>query len=146
MRRMPRASDEPLFSAPLVLWSLVQGTLALGLVGLIFIVANMRGMPEDEVRALAFFSLVLVIISLIFVNRSFSSSLAAALRPNQVLAWIVLIVAAVLALTLVWPFARDLFRFGPLHGDDLLLTAGAAVFVFIVLEALKPRWSARVGG
>jgi len=52
-------------------------------------------------------------------------------------------VAAVLALTLVWPFARDLFRFGPLHGDDLLLTAGAAVFVLIVLEALKPLWRAR---
>ena len=143
MRRMPRAPDEPLFSPPLVLWSLMQGIFALGLVGLIFIVAHMRGMPEDEVRALAFFSLVLVIISLIFVNRSFSSSLVAALRPNQVLAWIVLIVAAVLALTLVWPFARDLFRFGPLHGDDLLLTAGSAVFVLIVLEALKPLWRAR---
>ena len=143
MRRMPRAPDEPLFSAPLVLWSLMQGIFALGLVGLIFIVAHMRGMPEDEVRALTFFSLVLVIISLIFVNRSFSSSLVAALRPNQVLAWIVLIVAAVLALTLVWPFARDLFRFGPLHGDDLLLTAGSAVFVLIVLEALKPLWRAR---
>jgi Ca2+-transporting ATPase len=143
---MPRASDEPLFSAPLVLWSLVQGTLALGLVGLIFIVANMRGMPEDEVRALAFFSLVLAIISLIFVNRSFSSSLVSALRPNQALAWIVLTVATVLALSLVWPFARDLFRFGPLHGDDLLLTAAAAVFVFIVLEALKPLLSARVEG
>ena len=30
-----------------------------------------------------------------------------------------------LALTLAWPWARSLFRFGPLHGDDLALTLGA---------------------
>ena len=48
------------------------------LVGGIFIVASDRGMPENEVRALAFFSLVLSIVGLIFVNRSFSASLVTA--------------------------------------------------------------------
>ena len=52
-----------------------------------FVVALTRGMPEAEVRALAFFSLVLAIVSLIFVNRSFSASLITALRrPNRALA------------------------------------------------------------
>ena len=32
-----------------------------------------------------------------------------------------------LSLTLLWPFASDLFRFGPLHLDDLALTVGAGV-------------------
>ena len=75
MRRRPRAPNEPLFSWPLIGWSVFQGGLAFGFVGAIFVVALHRGMPEDEVRALTFFSLVLSIVSLILVNRSFSTSL-----------------------------------------------------------------------
>ena len=48
-----------------------------------------------------------------------------------------MIIAAILALTLEWPFAADLFRFGPLHPDDLALTVGAGVIVFACLDALK---------
>jgi Ca2+-transporting ATPase len=102
-------------------------------------------MPEAEVRALAFFSLVLTIVSLIFVNRSFSTSLVAALRrPNPTLALVLLAVATMLGLTLLWPFASGLFRFGPLHMDDLALTFGAGAFVLIVLEVLKPLWRERL--
>ena len=87
MRRPPRAPDEPLFSGPLIGWGLLQGAFAFALVAVIFVVAFRRGMPEDEVRALAFFSLVLTIVSLIFVNRSFSASLVTAFRrPNPALA------------------------------------------------------------
>ena len=68
-------------------WSVLQGTLAFALVAVIYLIALKRGMPEAEVRALAFFSLVLAIVSLIFVNRSFSASLVTALRrPNPALA------------------------------------------------------------
>ena len=47
-------------------------------------------------------------------------------------------VAAMLALTLLWPFASKLFAFGPLHADDLALTLGAGVIVLVALELLKP--------
>ena len=138
MRRPPRAPDEPLFSGPLIGWSLLQGAFAFVLVAAIFVVALRRGMPEEEVRALAFFSLVLTIVSLIFVNRSFSASLITALRrPNPALALVLLAVTTMLSLTLLWPFASDLFRFGPLHLDDLALTLGAGVLVLVVLEVLK---------
>ena len=145
MRRPPRAPDEPLFSAPLIGWSLLQGAFALVLVAVIFIVALRSGMPEAEVRALAFFSLVLTIVSLIFVNRSSSASLATALRrPNPTLALVLLAVATSLGLTLLWPFASGLFRFGPLHFDDLALALGAGVLMLVVLEFLKPIWRKRV--
>jgi len=138
MRRPPHAPDAPLFSGPLIGWSLLQGAFAFALVAVIFIVAFRRGMPEDEVRALAFFSLVLTIVSLIFVNRSFSASLVTALRrPNPALALVLLAVTTMLSLTLLWPFARGLFRFGPLHWDDLALTLGAGVLVLVFLEVLK---------
>ena len=144
MRRSPRAPAEPLFSGPLIGWGLLQGAVAFVLVAVIFVVALRRGMPEQEVRALAFFSLILAIVSLIFVNRSFSASLITALRrPNPTLAFVLSAVAMMLGLTLLWPFASDLFRFGPLHGDDLALTFGAGVLVFGSLELLKPLWRAR---
>jgi len=145
MLRPPRAPDEPLFSGPLIGWSLLQGAFAFVLVAVIFIVAYRRGMPEEEVRALAFFSLVLTIVSLIFVNRSFSASLATALRrPNQTLVWVLLAVTTMLSVTLLWPFASGLFRFGPLHLDDLLLTLAAGVLVLVFLELLKPLWRERL--
>ena len=89
MRRPPRAPDEPLFSGRLIGWSLLQGAFAFALVGRIFVVASRSRHAGGRSRALAFFSLVLTIVSLIFVNRSFSASLLTALRrPNHALAWV----------------------------------------------------------
>jgi Ca2+-transporting ATPase len=145
MRRPPRAPDAPLFSWPLIGWSVLQGALAFGLVASVFVVAFERGMPQDEARALAFFSLVLSIVSLILVNRSFSTSLISALRrPNAPLVWILLATVAILAASLLLPAARALFRFGPLHGDDLLVTVAAGGVVLLALEGIKPLWRMRL--
>jgi Ca2+-transporting ATPase len=139
MRRPPRAPGQPLFSWQLIRWGLLQGSVALALVAAIFVVAVRRNMPAEEVRALVFFSLVTTIVALIFVNRSFSTSLAAALRrPNPALAVVLLTVTVILSLALLWPFARDLFRFGPLHLDDIAVTIGAGVVTLLLLEILKP--------
>jgi Ca2+-transporting ATPase len=145
MRRPPRSPEAPLFSGPLIVWSVLQGALAFALVAAIFVLAYRSGMPEREVRALAFFSLVIAIVSLILVNRSFSASLLTALRrPNWTLAAVLSAVTATLALTLLWPFVRDLFVFGPLHLDDLALTLGAGIVVLVSLELLKPIWRSRL--
>jgi P-type Ca2+ transporter type 2C len=146
MQRQPRSPDEPLFSRHLIAWSILQGGLAFALVAAIFVIGHRQGMPDTEVRALSFFSLVMTIVGLIFVNRSFSASLITALgRPNPALAWVLVTVAVMLGLTLLWPFARGLFRFGPLHWDDLALTLAAGAVVLVVLEVLKPIWRARFG-
>jgi Ca2+-transporting ATPase len=145
MRRPPRAPDEPLFSWPLIGWSIFQGMFVFVLVAIIFVAAFHRGMPEEEARALAFFSLVLAIVGLIFVNRSFSASLIKAFcRPNPALALVLLAVTVILGLSLLWPFASSLFRFGPLHADDLALTFSAGLLVIIFLEMLKPLWRAKL--
>jgi Ca2+-transporting ATPase len=144
MSRPPRDPKEPLFSARLIGWSVLQGAVAFAVVATIFVVAFNRGMPETELRALAFFSLVLMIVGLIFVNRSFSASLATALlRPNPALLAVLLGVIGILSLTLTLPFARELFRFGPLHANDLAFTLGAAAFVLVLLEGLKAAWRER---
>ncbi|HEY0330181.1 MAG TPA: cation-translocating P-type ATPase [Rhodopseudomonas sp.] len=145
MQRPPRDPEQPLFSAALIGWGLVQGVLALALVIGVFAIGQARAMPETEIRALTFFALVLSIVGLILLNRSFSSSLWAALRrPSPTLIAVLALVVSVLSLSLAWPAARDLFKFGPLHPDDLALTLGAAVVGLLALEAIKPLWRERI--
>ena len=141
MRRKPRDPDEPLFTGALVGWGALQGLCALAIVATIYLVAAASAMPETEIRALVFFSLVMTIVGLILVNRSFGTSLVRALlRPNRTLVLVLAAVAAILCASLLWPTARDLFRFGPLHADDLAVTFGAGLAMVGVLELAKSFW------
>lgn len=142
MKRPPRPPESRLFSARLIGWSVTQGLIAFGAVALVLLLAVRGGMPEDELRALVFFTLVVVIIALIFANRSFTSSIRGALgRMKPVMILVLGTVSGTLALSLLWPIARDVFRFGPLHADDLTLTLGVGVAVLVILEILKRFWS-----
>lgn len=111
-----------------------------------------RGFPEASRRDFDFsnstiictsrvpvFSLVLAIVSLILVNRSFSSSLIAALRrPKPTLWWILLVIGTIMAASLLVPWLRELFRFDALHRDDLVLAFGLGLSVLVLLELAKP--------
>jgi Ca2+-transporting ATPase len=144
MKRPPRPATSQLLSPALALWALLQGGLALGALAAVLLAGAARGMPEDELRALLFTSLVLINVGLILINRSFSASPWQAIaRPNRFLWALVSFVAVVLAVALSWPPAMALFRFGPLHLDDLAVSLAAGVGVLLVMEALKPLW--RVG-
>jgi len=141
MQRPPRAADSRLLSPPMMVFSLVQGGLALTALAIVLLVGIRRDMPTDELRALMFTSLVLINVGLIVVNRSFSSSLAVALRRPNVFLWFLLsLVAAVLSVALTWPPAMALFQFGTLHVDDLGVSLAATLGMVLCLEALKPRW------
>ncbi|WP_342731070.1 cation-translocating P-type ATPase [Bradyrhizobium sp. B117] len=145
MSRPPRRADSELFSWPLVGWSVLQGALSLALIAVIFVVALRSGVPPDEARALAFVALVVCVVALVLVNRSFSASfLSAFFRPNRALLWIFLSIALILATTLFWPPVTALFRFGPLHLNDLMVPLGAGLLVLTALEFLKPLWARRL--
>ncbi len=145
MRRPPRATTSRLFSTGLVVWSLLQGLLVLGAVAVLYVLALRRGMPEAEVRALTFVSLVLANLGLVLVNRSFGSSLRDALRwDNRALLWVGAATFALLGLVLAWEPARVLFGFGPLQGDDLAVSFAVATGLVVVLETLKRFWRRRL--
>jgi Ca2+-transporting ATPase len=145
MNRPPRPIESPLFSPALIAWSLLQGTLAfLALAGL-YTLALRSELPDDDVRALTFVSLVLVDLGLVLVNRSFGASLHDLVgQRNRALIWISAATVSMLALILALPLARDLFRFGPLHADDLLVVAAVVASVVVALEALKYFWRIRL--
>jgi P-type Ca2+ transporter type 2C len=52
-------------------------------------------------------------------------------------------VTGILAVAILWPPARDIFRSGALGREDLIMTAGAGLVVLVVLEAIKPLWRLR---
>ncbi len=116
MTRPPRPPNEALFSGPTIVWSLLQGALVLGVSGSIFALAPSYGLSADQVRGLTFATLILGIVALILVDRSRSASIfTAILRPNRALAIVLLIVAAMLAVVLLWPPALEMFGFAPLN-------------------------------
>ena len=145
MARKPHNSRIPLFSGPLAGWSVFQGALVLVLVGAIYVLALRSGMPENEVRALTFVSLVFTNGGLILANRSFSASVIGALRrPNAALWWAIGATAALMAVVLAWPPAGRLFHFGPLHLDDLAICGGAGIATLLVLDLFKLMWRRRL--
>src|SRR5215468_3137970 len=97
MRRPPRAPSAPLFTAGFVIWSLLQGVLALALVAGLFVMALRQNLPEPDARALAFAALVATNLGLVLVNRSLGASIFTTFtRPNAALWCVVAATAAIL--------------------------------------------------
>ena len=138
MRRPPRDPEQPLFTLGYVVWSLLQGALVLALVATLFVVVLHQGLPEEDARTLAFASLVATNFGLVLVNRSRGASLLAAFRRrNGALWWVSGATAAILLGIVSFEAARDLFRFGPLHLDDLALALGSGLAVLLLFEFAK---------
>jgi Ca2+-transporting ATPase len=138
MRRPPRHPSEPLFTANFVAWSLLQGALVLALVAGLFVMALRQGLAEPDARSLAFAALVATNLGLVLVNRSMGASIFAALtRPNAALWWVVVATTTILAAVILFPPARELFHFGPLHGDDIVVALASGLASLILLELAK---------
>ncbi len=138
MRRPPRDPAAPLITASFVVWSLLQGTFVLALVAGLFVMALRQNLPESDARSLAFAALVATNLGLVLVNRSLGGSVIAALaRPNAALWWVVASTATILAAVILFPPARELFHFGPLHGDDIAVALASGLFSLILLQLAR---------
>jgi Ca2+-transporting ATPase len=138
MRRPPRHPSAPLFTAGFVIWSLLQGLLVLALVAGLFVMALRQNLPEPDARSLAFAALVATNLGLVLVNRSLGASVFAAFtRPNAALWWVVAATAAILTSVILFPPARELFHFGPLHGDDVTVALASGLIALLLLELAK---------
>ncbi|HKF74131.1 MAG TPA: cation-translocating P-type ATPase, partial [Stellaceae bacterium] len=145
MARPPRDPRSPLLSGALARWGLFQGALVFILVAAIYVIALWTGLPEADVRALAFVSLVFTNVGLILANRSFSASLVVALRRPNAALWVAIgAMTFFIGIVLLWPPARTLFRFGPLHADDAAICLGAGLITVLGLDLCKPMWRRRL--
>ncbi len=138
MQRAPRDPRQPLFNRKNILLSLFQGVGALVAVLVVFVIALERGQGELEARALAFTTLILANLGLIWTNRSRSRTVSETLRsPNQALWWITGGALGFLALVLYVPFLRSLFQFSFLHPIDLAVCLGVAALSLFWFDLLK---------
>lgn len=144
MRRPPRAPASALLSAHLILWAVVQGAVALAMIGGVLFWRHVGGAADTELRGVVFFALVVAVLVLVLVNRSFSASiLRAVLRPNAAFALVVAAIALVLGLAQFVPSVEGLLRLAPLGVVEAAVVLGGGVLVLAALEALKR--GARVG-
>ena len=137
MRRPPRPRAEGLFSRGTLGVALSQGLSILAVCLGVFLLGRRNHSP-DAARALTFAALVIAFLVVILVNRSWTRSALSMLRaPNEALRWVVLGAIGFLVVALLVPFARRLFRFAPLHADDLALSLGAGFVCVLWLEVVK---------
>jgi Ca2+-transporting ATPase len=142
MNRPPRRAKEGLFSRHTVGLSLMQGSIVLVVILIVYLAASMRGLGEMETRALAFTSIVIANLGLIFTNRSWSETIfQTAHRTNRAL-WIVTAGTLLfLGLVLLVPTLQDLFRFSPLGPVEILFSLIAGVVSILWFEFFK--WISR---
>jgi Ca2+-transporting ATPase len=148
MRRPPRGRSERLFSRATVLVALLQGLSVLVACSAIVVLAS-RAHSPDEARAMSFAALVLSIIVVILINRSWSRSTMSMLRePNRALWWVVGGTAVFLGLALFTPAGRAVFSFAALDAGDLGLSllAGLACLAWFELLKRSRWWRFRING
>ncbi len=138
MRRPPRNSNEPLFGRRTLVFSVLQGMSVLVMVLAVFGITLSLGEGEREARALAFATLVMANLALIFTNRSWSRTILATLRtPNSALWWVLGGALLFLGLVLSVDLLRDLFRFAPLPLAHVAMALAAGVAGVLWFEAVK---------
>ncbi|HVA34276.1 MAG TPA: cation-translocating P-type ATPase [Candidatus Baltobacteraceae bacterium] len=136
MLRPPRPVTASLFDRATVIGSTLQGAVALAVVLAIFAIALHSGRGEGVARALAFATMVLASISLLFVNRA-ARNAREALVPNTALLLIVIGALVFLGLAIAIGPVRTLFSFGALRATDAWLVAAAWLGCTAVLVAVK---------
>lgn len=138
MRRPPRQPGKSIFSSRNILLSLLQGVGALLSVLAVFVIAIYREQGDADARALAFTTLILANLGLIWTNRSRTRTVLETLRsPNTALWWVTLGALVFLGLVLYHPFLRELFQFSTLHALDLAICFAAAALGVTFVDAWK---------
>ncbi len=143
MTTPPRSSRAPVVNRRVIGFSLLQGASGLLATFAVYYAAVGEGMGDSRARGLAFATLVLANLFLIFVNRSRSVRFPASLRiPNRVL-WVVLAAGlAILGTALYWPPVSQLFGFAPPPLPWTVAAFLAAGFSTLWVETIKP-WALR---
>ncbi|HTN13270.1 MAG TPA: cation-translocating P-type ATPase, partial [Sphingomonadaceae bacterium] len=138
MQRPPRKPDERLFSRSLVARGIIQGGLALLVVGTVTFGASHYGYSPNRIRTLAFFSLLAAIVALVLANRSFSTSIShGLLRHNVAFRYVAAFVVVGSAVILTVPAVQHILKFTSLGLAELGLIVALGFGLLILFEGTK---------
>lgn len=135
MKRKSRRQNEPLFSRQMAVQGALQGLTAFIGVFAVFWIAIERGQGESDARALAFTTLMVSNLTLIFTNRSGPKlSLSTLRHGNKSLWWTTGGAIAILLAVLYIPWLQELFRFSTLHMNDLIICIISGALPLLLLN------------
>jgi Ca2+-transporting ATPase len=138
MREPPRSADTSLYSGRALWFGVLEGAAVLAFVMAVYFGGVLRGLPEPELRALSFTTLVLCNLALILGNRSHHRSTLAGFWPrNAALAWIVGGTICALLVVVLVPGVRELFHLAPLSWPMFGVAAGTACAAIVTLALLR---------
>ncbi len=137
--RPPRSPHAPLFTGAQLLFALAQGAVVLAAILALYGYALTHGWDDAHARSLAFATLVLSNLAMIFVNRSLTAATWRNFgRKNAALGWMIAGTLAALLLVLYVPAIQELFKFAPLSLLELAVSLGVACASVFWIDAIKP--------
>jgi P-type Ca2+ transporter type 2C len=139
MKRPPKKITEKLFEKSFVNASLIKGVVILLIVIAVYGFAlHHRGINVDEARAIAFTTLIVANLSLIFSSRSDIKTIIQMIKiPNVAALWV--LAGTILGLTMILyiPSLRNIFHFDFLHWKDIIICVVAGLLGIAIFEFLK---------
>ena len=138
MHRRPRAKDARLFDRSTVLVGLLQGVGLLLAVLITFLFSMRSGRPAEDARTIAFTTLVIGNVVLIWANRSVRTPFSRPRENRNPALWLVTLGStATLFVVLYVPYLRMLFQFSVLHLQDLAVALVLGSITITWFEVLK---------
>lgn len=142
MNRPPRNPKGALFGKKLLALSLLQGLSSLAAVIAVFLLALRFGQTEGGARALAFTTLIISNLCLILTNRSWTRGIISVFSvSNKALTGVIIGAVGFLLMVIYIPFLQNMFHFGQIHSEDMVICFAAGVWSILWFELLK--WAFR---
>jgi Ca2+-transporting ATPase len=138
MKRKPRGLTDPLFGRANIFISLLQGLILLSVIMVAFYISLRNGDTEWTARSVAFITMVLCNLSLIYADLSQDSVFVRPrIHKNKPLYLITAFVLSSILLITKVPFLMGIFHFSPLSVFNMKLVISLVLFCYASLEALK---------
>ena len=138
MQRKPRNASERFFGVPLLAYSVFKGILLLGMVIAVYFISIKEGHTDDEVRAIAFSSLIVGNVFLILTSLSDTRNVFSILKEKNRAIFIISITAiGLLILTFTSSFLQNVFKFKHPGYGHLVPALAAAGVMLLILEGIK---------
>jgi Ca2+-transporting ATPase len=143
MRRKPREAEARLFGRSTLVAGMLQGLGVFVAVLAAFGLALRWGHTAEDARAIAFTTLVVGNLALIWSNISSLKTVFETIRTrNLALLLVTLATITSLIVVLYVPYAREIFKFSILHPNDLLVAfslGAASITWFEMLKLIRRR-------
>ena len=138
MNRAPRNPQEKFFGGNKIFKSALQGLLLLVMTMVIYFLSIHEGHTDEEVRAIAFSSLVIGNVFLILTNLSKTRNIFKVITERNWAVWIILSSALIMLLLIISiPFLQQIFSFGFPGLKHFVSSIIGASLVLLVLETVK---------